>query len=168
MSAIEPILGYCTGRYSKDHRMTGDLMATTTIDVRAELPASPAQVYRRLADRSSWSDWSGHSRAELTAPSDEDPAGEGTVWVMYRGKKSVTERVVELEPDRRVTYTLLDGLRLTNYRAGFELAPSGPGTAVHWHSEFTAKPGTGWLYRRALAYFMRRAFTKLSAVAASD
>lgn len=142
-------------------------MTTTTIDVRAELLASPAQVYRRLADRSTWPAWSGHSRAELAAPSDDDQAGVGTVWVMYRGKKSVTERVVEFEPEHKVTYTLLDGLPLTNYRAGFKLTPCGSGTAVHWHSEFTAKPGTGWLYRLALAFFMRRAFTKLRAVAAA-
>ena len=143
-------------------------MTTTTIDVRADLPASPAQVYRRLEDRISWPEWSGHSRTELAAPSAERPAGVGAVWVMYRGKKSVTERVVELEVDQKVSYTLLDGLPLTDYRAGFELAPSGSGTAVRWHSEFIAKPGTGWLYRRALAYFMRRAFTKLGAVAAAD
>ncbi len=141
---------------------------TTTIDVRAELPATPAQVYRRLAERSTWPAWSGHSRAELAAPSENDPAGVGAVWVMYRGKKSVTERVVQLQADRTVSYTLLDGLPLTDYRAGFELAPIGSGTALHWHSEFTAKPGMGWLYRRALAFFMRRAFTKLGAVAAAD
>ena len=141
---------------------------TTTIDVRADLPAPPAKVYRRLADRSTWPDWSGHSRAEIDEPSDQGPAGVGAVWVMYRGKKCVTERVVELECNRRVTYKLLDGLPLTNYRAGFELAPSGSGTAVHWHSEFTAKPGQGWIYRRALGFFMRRAFTKLGAIAASE
>ena len=120
-----------------------------------------------MEDRSTWQEWSGHSRTERTTPSDQDPAGVGAVWVMYRGKKSVTERVVELETDRRVTYTLLDGLPLTNYRAGFELMPSGSGTQVHWHSEFTAKPGQGWIYQRALGFFMRRAFTKLGAVAAS-
>ena len=143
-------------------------MSTTTIDVRADLAAAPAEVYRRLEDRSSWPEWSGHSRAELTASSHADPAEVGAVWVMYRGKKSVTERVVELEPEHKVSYTLLDGLPLTNYRASFELTPRGSGTSVHWHSEFTAKPGTGWLYRRALAFFMRRAFTKLGAVAAAD
>ena len=141
---------------------------TTTIDVRAELPATPAQVYRRLEDRSSWPEWSGHSRAELTTPGDDDPAGEGAVWVMYRGKKSVTELVVELEADRKVSYTLLGGLPLTDYRAGFTLAPSRSGTSAHWHSEFSAKPGTGWLYRRALAFFIRRAFTRLAAVTATD
>lgn len=142
-------------------------MTLTSIDVRAELPASPSQVYRRLADRSTWPDWSGHTRAEPTGR-DADPSGVGAVWVMYRGKKSVTERVVELAADRKVAYTLLDGLPLTNYRAGFELAPRGSGTEVHWHSEFTAKLGTAWLYRRALAFFMRRAFTKLAAVTATD
>ena len=36
-------------------------MTITTIDVRADLPAAPAQVYERLEDRSSWPEWSGHS-----------------------------------------------------------------------------------------------------------
>ena len=143
-------------------------MPTTTIDVRADLPAAPSQVYRRLEDRGSWPEWSGHSRAELTPSSDANTRHVGAVWVMYRGKKSVTERVVELEPDRTVSYTLLEGLPLSNYCAGFELAPSASGTEVHWHSEFTTRLGTGWLYRRGLACFMRRAFRKLGAIIALD
>lgn len=138
-----------------------------TIDVRAELPAPPARVYRRLVDRSSWPEWSGHNRAEHPTAAG-DPDGVDAVWVMYRGKKSVTERVVELEPDRRVAYVLLEGLPLSHYRAGFTLTPQGPGTEVHWHSEFTATRGAGWVYRWALAYFMRRAFARLRAVVATD
>ena len=141
---------------------------TTTIDVRADLPAPPAAVYRRLTDRSTWPQWSGHSDAENTTPGDDGPAGVGAIWIMYRGKKSVTERVVELEPDRKVSYTLLDGLPLTSYRAGFNLTPLGSGTEVHWHSEFTAKLGQGWIYRRALGLFMRRAFMTLGAIVAPD
>ena len=144
-------------------------MGTTKIDVRTTLPVPPSVVYRRLADRSSWPEWSGHDRAELVEPATSGGDGVGAVWVMHRGRRTrARELVVELTPERRVAYTLLSGLPLTDYRAGFDLAPHGDGTEVHWHSEFRARTGTGWIYRFALATFMRRGLAKLGALGTAD
>ncbi len=140
-------------------------MTTTQIDVRTTLPAAPSAVFARLAERSSWPEWSGHARAELAEPTDTDGNGVGEVWVMHRGRTRARERVVELTPDRRVAYTLLSGLPLADYRARFDLAPSGTGTDIHWHSEFRARPGTGWIYRFALRRFMQRGLNQLGALA---
>lgn len=60
------------------------------------------------------------------------------------------ERIVERVPDRRVSYVLLSGLTVRDYRADVDLSPRGSGTSVRWHTTCTARPGTGWLYRRAL------------------
>jgi hypothetical protein len=75
----------------------------------------------------------------------------------------VREQIVELQPDRRVSYALLEGMPLKNYRADVDLQPSGNDTAVRWHSSFSAPFGTGWLYRAALSHFIRRALDGLSA-----
>ena len=145
-------------------------MATTEIDVRTTLPAPPGVVFARLADRASWPEWSGHGRAELVEPAgtdgDRDGDGVGSVWVMHRGRTRARERVVELTPDRRVAYTLVSGLPLTNYRAGFDLAPGANGTEVHWHSEFHARPGTAWIYRFALRRFLQQGLANLGALVA--
>lgn len=141
-------------------------MGMTAIDVRTTLSAPPSVVHARLADRSSWPEWSGHDRAELVESAASGADGVGAVWVMHRGRTRARERVVELIPDRRVAYTLVSGLPLADYRAGFDLAPHGDGTEVHWHSEFRARAGTGWIYRFALAKFMQRSLAALGELSA--
>jgi len=64
----------------------------------------------------------------------------------------VREEIVERIPERRLSYTLLGGLAVRDYRADIDLeaVPTG-GTRIHWHTTFKPKvPGSGWLYRRAL------------------
>ena len=54
-------------------------------------------------------------------------------------------------PDHRLTYVLLAGLALTDYRARIDLEPRGTATDLCWYTTFRPRvPGTGWLYRRAL------------------
>jgi len=58
-----------------------------------------------------------------------------------------------MSPSRRLSYALLGGLAVRDYRADLDLTPGGGGhgTQLRWHTTFTAKvPGSGWLYLRAL------------------
>ncbi len=69
------------------------------------------------------------------------------------GRVTVREEIVERRPEERLTYVLLDGLAVRNYRAEIDLeaGPGGEGTAIRWHTTFDPKvPGSGWIYRRAL------------------
>ena len=72
------------------------------------------------------------------------------------------EQIVEVVADRRIGYTLLAGLPLRGYRAGFELAPAAGGTEVRWRASFDAPPGVGWVYVAALRRFTRRLLDGLS------
>ena len=63
----------------------------------------------------------------------------------------IREEIVERDAERRLTYALLSGLALRDYRAEIDLTPGPGGTAIRWHTTFRPKvPGSGWIYRRTL------------------
>ena len=65
--------------------------------------------------------------------------------------------MVERRPGEQLSYVLLSGLAVRDYRADITLAPGPGGTTITWHSEFRSKmPGTGGLYRRSLSKFIGR------------
>jgi hypothetical protein len=56
---------------------------------------------------------------------------------------------------------------MRGYRADVDLEPKDGGTAIRWHSTFTAKwPGTGGLLRRGLGRFIQQCVDGLAAHAA--
>jgi uncharacterized protein YndB with AHSA1/START domain len=132
-------------------------MGHKEIDVRQVVPARPAAVFVALEDRSGWPAWSGHTGFELVRPGAAGPYGVGSVGLLRSGRRRVVrEEIVEVVAGRRIGYTMLAGLPLRNYRAGFDLAPVSGGTEVHWHASFDAPPGFGWIYVAALRRFTRR------------
>ena len=149
-------------------------MGKKTVDVRAVSTASPEAIMALLTDGASWPSWSGHDRFELNEPAPEGaPGGQeglGAVRTFHRGRVASKERVVELIPARKLSYELISGLPLAGYHADVELTPQPDGgTEIHWSSSFTPKrPGTGWLYARALTIFIKRAATNLAAKAAAE
>lgn len=145
-------------------------MSVQNIDVRGVVPASPAAVWAHLVDGASWPSWSPLGRYELheasTAPTDLVPLGEVRTFHTRQlvGETHAREEVVEVVPERRLSYVLLDGMSLEGYRADIDLTPVTGGTEVRWHATFTARRAwTGPLYRRALTTFIRRCVDGLAA-----
>ena len=134
------------------------------IEVRAVVEAPPSSVFALLGDSATWPRWTPIDTYErLEAPGDD---GVGEVRRFRNGRTTVTERVVERVPDRRLTYVLLAGLALTDYRAQIDLEPQGAGTALCWYTTFRPRvPGTGWLYRWALLAATRGFVEGLAAAA---
>jgi hypothetical protein len=137
------------------------------IDVSARSTADVATVYGLLADSSLWPTWAPLGSFELERPGQATPCGLGAIRIFRTGTVKSREEIVELIPDRRLSYTLLSGLPLRGYRADIDLTPDRDGTAIRWHSRFTAAiPGTGWFYRWFLGRFIRRCADGLAAHAA--
>jgi hypothetical protein len=115
----------------------------------ADSTADASTVFRFLGDSATWPDWTPIERCDITVPAGPERPEERTFTT---GRVRVHERVVERTPDARLVYELTDGLPLEDYRAVIELAPTpGGGTHITWHTTFRPRrPGTGWLYRRAL------------------
>jgi carbon monoxide dehydrogenase subunit G len=75
--------------------------------------------------------------------------------------------VTELIPDQKLSYELLSGMPLRDYRADVRLTPAGEGTLITWASSFQCVFGTGWFWRR----FMNGVLSKMAgqlAVAAEN
>jgi len=128
-----------------------------TIDVTAHSTKDAPALYALLADGASWPTWSPIGSFELERPGGSEREGVGAIRVFRTGRVASREELVELVPDRRLSYILLSGLPLRGYRADVDLTPNDTGTEIRWHSTFRpAVPGTGWLYRAALTRFIRR------------
>lgn len=147
-------------------------MGLLEIDARATTTADPATVYALLRDGATWPTWSPLGSFELAEPGETEREGLGAVRV-FRTKQPIgeiasRERIVELIPNRRLSYVLVSGMPLRDYRADIDLTPTADGgTAIRWHSTFRAKiPGTGWLYRRTLARFIQQCVDGLADYAA--
>jgi uncharacterized protein YndB with AHSA1/START domain len=133
----------------------------------ATTDAAPDAVWALLSDRSTWPSWSPlGSHAGERPGRDGNPDGLGGIARFVTGRHCVREEIVELEPNRRLSYALLSGLPLRDYRAVVELTPAGGGTRIRWSATFRpGRPGTGWLYRLALSRVFRGMVTGLAAAA---
>lgn len=138
-------------------------MATQTLEVRTVIDASPAVVWSYLADSSTWPDWTTIDAYQPERPA--GPDGTGEVRLFSTGRYRLREEIVEKRSEQRLSYTVLNGLAVRDYRADVDLVDLGDGTTqVTWHTEFAPKvPGTGWLYRRSLTTYTRKFVAGLEA-----
>lgn len=141
---------------------------TYEIDRHALVPAPPAAVWADLADGSTWPTWSPLGSYELVTPGSagpDAPLGEIRIFRTKQvvGESEAREEVVEVVPERRLSYTLLAGLPLAGYRADIDLTPVDGGTEVRWRSTFTASRARGWFYQRFLGLFIQRCVDGLAA-----
>jgi hypothetical protein len=80
----------------------------------------------------------------------ERPSGEvGTVrWLAYQ-RTTTGEQVTEVQPGRRMAYTVLRGIPVRNYRAQVTLTPTATGTHIEWVAEWD-RTLAGRIVRRKL------------------
>lgn len=142
-------------------------MGVQRIDVSASTTAPAAAVYALLRDGASWPGWSPIGSFELESPGEQGGESLGAVRVFRSGRITGRERIVELVPDRRLSYVLLSGLAIKDYRADVDLTEGPGGTAIRWRSSFRAKvPGMGGIYRRTLTTFIQRSADGLARASA--
>lgn len=113
--------------------------------------APPEDVWRILADSRTWPNWTPIEEHTQVKPGGAD--GRGEVRRFKTGRIEVSEEIVEVRPSERLSYILLGGLAVKDYRADIDLTglELGGGTRISWHTTFRPKiPGTGWIYKRAL------------------
>ena len=128
-------------------------MSTQVIEVTARSAASPDEVYERLADASTWADWSPMSEVVV-----ESGSGVGEIRRLTRGRTVGRDETIELVPGKRFAYRSLGGLPVRDYVATVDLTPTdGGGTEITWRSTFAPKiPLTGAILRRGIAGFLQQ------------
>lgn len=133
------------------------------IDKTAQSPAAPDVLYELLLHRQGWPEWSPLGSFEHERDGDDGPDSVGAVGTFTTGRTRAREEIVELVPGRRLSYRLLSGMRLSDYRADVDLVAVDGGTTIRWRSTFGAPWGTGWAYRLALGTFIGRCAKGLAA-----
>jgi hypothetical protein len=132
-------------------------MARQRIEHTAVSAADPATVYALLRDGSTWPDWAPIDSFTLARPGDDEPEGVGAVRELRSGRITGRDEIVELVPDRRLSYAHTSSLPVRDYRGAVELEPVAGGTQIRWAVAFDPKfPGTGPLVRRALDGFVAK------------
>jgi Polyketide cyclase / dehydrase and lipid transport len=102
---------------------------------------------------------------ELERPGHAEPMGVGAIRVFVTRVSKAREEIVELIPDRRLSYVLLSGFPLRNYRADVDLTPDASGgTSISWRASFDPiYRGTGWFWRLFLARVLKKSAADLAA-----
>jgi uncharacterized protein YndB with AHSA1/START domain len=126
------------------------------IHVTAETSAPLDEVYRLLADGSTWPQWSPIESFELERPGTDGPEGVGAIRIFRLGRTTGRDQLLALVPNRRIEYASLSGLPVRDYVGEVDLEPAaGGGTTIHWRSSFyPARRGTGWIVERAIRRFL--------------
>lgn len=141
---------------------------TIEIDVTAQSSAAAPRVYALVESGATWPTWSGLGSFALERPGEGAPEGVGAIRVFRTWPFTTRERIVEKVADRRLSYVLLSGMPLRDYRADVDLTPNAEGTAIRWHSTFDVTvPGTGWFWRLFLGRFIRDCARGLARAAAT-
>lgn len=141
--------------------------ARVQVMASGETNAPPSAVYALLKDSTTWPSWSPLGSCEMVRGGvDGDPHGVGARRIFRTWPVEVLEEVPELIPEKRVSYLLLSGLPMRDYRADIDLEPSARGgTKIVWRSSFSPKiPGTGWLCRWFMGRVLRQMVAGLEAL----
>ena len=115
------------------------MAARQVLEVHADSRATPEEVWRLLADVTTWTTWTRFSTAEYEREGAPAPHGVGAVRRMRVGPLRSRETVVEFDAPRRLSYGYEGSLPLKDYRADVTLVEHGDGTRITWHSEFAGK-----------------------------
>jgi hypothetical protein len=133
------------------------------ISATAHSHSAPAQVFALLKDGATWPRWSMFKAFELERASSPDPFGIGAVRVFVSTTRA-REEVIELVPDRQLSYILLSGLPFKNYRADVLLEPDlAGGTRIKWSARFEVnKPWTAWFWKFVMQRVLASTASKLA------
>jgi Polyketide cyclase / dehydrase and lipid transport len=139
-------------------------MRRIRVAATAKSSADPARVFTLLKDGSTWPDWAMFDSFELARPGVHEPHGVGAIRVFITKVSRAREEVVELVLDRRLSYVLLSGFPLREYRADVDLEPTNNGgTSISWRASFYPKYfGTGWFWRLFMMRVLATTATQLA------
>jgi hypothetical protein len=109
-------------------------------EVSARSNAAPSTVQRLLLDMPTWTRWQPFDSVEAIPTSSErqGPAETGTAWALRKGRIQTDIEIVDVVPDRGISYVALRLVGMREYRADISLTPlPHEGTDIRWRATFT-------------------------------
>jgi hypothetical protein len=147
------------------HQFTNGRRSIKTINRTAVTSATPDIVYALLLDRPTWPSWSPLESFEHESDGIDGPNSLGAIGTFLTGRTHSREELVELVPQRRLSYALLSGLPLRNYQGTVDIDAQRNRTIIRWRSTFIAPFGTGWAFRYGLGRFIGKTVAGLARAA---
>jgi uncharacterized protein YndB with AHSA1/START domain len=148
-------------------------MSTSRLSVAAEAvtSATPEAIWPLITDAARYAQWGPWSAAGYQDGASAHEPG-AVYWLRseqtYAGRAVTSvERVEDLEENHRLTYSVLRGMPVRNYRAEILLTPVPEGTRIQWSASWDATI-LGRLVQRGLRSFFPRAVSNLAAAASAN
>ena len=137
----------------------------TTIAKSGRAEAPIGVVWSLLADARNYSSWALPRSTTLEREGSATPDGVGAIRRFGAWPFFSREEVVGFDPPRRLSYVLLSGLPVRDYRADVELhdvvtPAGGVATAVSWTSSYEVRHGWMRTPMRLFLNFILKDFVK--------
>jgi uncharacterized protein YndB with AHSA1/START domain len=107
-------------------------MAQLQVEAEGVTRAPSERVWRLLEDASTYAQWGPWDATGYERAGDDSPHGVGAIRFFRYGRTTTVERVLEVEPGRRLVYTIERGIPVHDYRAEVTLTPTAGGTHIRW------------------------------------
>jgi uncharacterized protein YndB with AHSA1/START domain len=140
-------------------------MSQLHVEAEGDSRASPEILWRLVSDADGYCRWGIWSESAWDRSSGAPPPTPGALRTLRSGRTLVVERILEIEEERRMAYTVVRGIPVRNYRAEVSLTPSGTGTHVRWSAAWD-RTLLGRIVHRRLSAVYAEVVSRL--VAAAD
>lgn len=127
-------------------------MTQLHVEAEGSTRATPEALWALIADATNYPLWGPWNEGGYERPGQDHPHGVGAIRWFRLGRSTTVERIVHVDPPRRLAYTVVGGIPVRNYRAEVTLAPVAGGTRIHWAATWDPTV-LGRIVRRKLRTF---------------
>jgi uncharacterized protein YndB with AHSA1/START domain len=138
-------------------------MAQLHVEAEGVAQAAPEAVWELVAHADRYHQWGPWSASGYQSPADHADRPGVIRWMRY-GRSTTIEKILDAEKDRRLTYTVVKGIPVRNYRAEVTLTPQGEGTHIRWSASWD-RTLPGRIVHRRLSVIYPRLVSLLIAAA---
>jgi uncharacterized protein YndB with AHSA1/START domain len=129
-------------------------MAQLHVEAEGVAQAAPEVVWELVANADRYHEWGPWSASGYQSRADHAD-GPGVIRWMRYGRTTTVEKVLDAEKGRRLTYTVVKGIPVRNYRAEVTLTPQGEGTHIRWSASWDRTLPGRIVHRRLRAIYPR-------------
>jgi uncharacterized protein YndB with AHSA1/START domain len=110
-------------------------MSQLEVEATGETSAEAGTVWSLVADANRYPQWGPWKDGGYRPPA-AGPSRPGQIqWFRYGRRSTTVEKILEVDEDRRLVYTVARGLPVRNYRAEVTLTPTpSNGTSIRWRA----------------------------------
>ena len=127
-------------------------MAKVHVDAEATARATPAEVWALVVDATGYPRWGPWNDGGYRSQDDEENEVGAVRWLRL-GRTTTVEKVVEVDPGRRLAYTVVAGIPVRDYRAQVDLEPVPGGTRIRWAASWDGTILGRMVHRKLRAFY---------------